>query len=63
MWGTFTADGTGLETLQFAPGSSNQQVDGIVIATQNPTPEPTSVVIWGLAIGTGVLVARRRRKA
>ncbi len=64
VWGTFTANST-TEIINFSAGSNNEQVNGIVLATANvsPTPEPTSIAVWGLAIAGGLFVARRRRKA
>lgn len=43
-------------TINF-PDSAQSQINPA------PTPEPASIVVWGLAIALGLFVARRRGKA
>ncbi len=54
-------------TVDFAVGYGSDNVyynDATTLAANiTLSPEPASVVIWGLAIGAGLVVARRRRRA
>ena len=65
VYGTFIADGTGSETLNLNtvdPNTGDTQINGVLLAyTPSVTPEPASLVVWGLVIGTGLLVVRRRK--
>jgi hypothetical protein len=47
---------------QNAGNASNATISGIFF-DKISTPEPASLVVWGLAIAGGLVIARRRRRA
>ncbi len=62
---TFTTGGSvsGDLTIVLAKTSGNQVDYDNVRLTASTTPEPASLVVWGLVIAGGIVVSRRRRGA
>ncbi len=66
VWTPFSISGAvvaGTNVLNFISNNDGGPGGVRVEFTSATTPEPASLVVWGLAITGGLVVARRRRKA
>ena len=64
FWTPFTIIGTvtaGTNTLDFFQGQGGTPGGVRVEIFSATTPEPASILVWGLVIGAGLVVARRRK--
>ncbi len=56
---------SGVNYIEFVDQSGGNDIYRELSAYGSPTatPEPASIIVWGLAIAGGLVIARRRRKA
>ncbi len=62
---SFTVTATSNSTDLVISGRNDPLYSGVdsVSVTPNPTPEPSSLAVWGLGVVAALVVARRRRSA